>query len=283
MATGRHFAHSALNIQPGRLFLAVACTVLVVLSSISSLAQTQAKPKVVEIANPSSVLLVGNSFFYFNNGMNAYVDRLAKSADAKSNFRASMATINGAALDWHDIDSYFRPSVASFTQPSDTDIVYDRREPKFDTVILMDCSLCAIHPDLKATFPEHVKQQSAKVRAHGAVPVLFMTWAYGSAPAMTAPVAEAYTQAGNSNDVLVIPVGLAFANSVAQRPDVDLYFVDKQHPSRMGTYLAACTVYASLFKKSPVGLKYTAGLDEGTANFLQTVAWETVQKYFKPE
>jgi hypothetical protein len=31
-----------------------------------------------------------------------------------------------------------------------------------------------------------------------------------------------------------------------------------------------------------VDLKYTAGLDDATAKFLQTVAWETVQEYFKP-
>jgi hypothetical protein len=42
----------------------------------------------------------------------------------------------------------------------------------------------------------------------------------------------------------------------------------------------ANTVYASLFRKSPVGLKYTAGLDESTATFLQTVAWQTVQDYY---
>jgi hypothetical protein len=50
-----------------------------------------------------------------------------------------------------------------------------------------------------------------------------------------------------------------------------------------GTYLAAATVYAALFKKSPQGLKYTAGLDGDTAGFLQTVAWQTVQDYFSPK
>jgi hypothetical protein len=47
-----------------------------------------------------------------------------------------------------------------------------------------------------------------------------------------------------------------------------------------GTYLAAATLYAALFKKSPVGLKYGAGLDDPTTKHLQTVAWETVQDYF---
>ena len=55
---------------------------------------------------------------------------------------------------------------------------------------------------------------------------------------------------------------------------------DKRHPSLAGTYLAAATIYAALFKKSPVGAQYTAGLDEATAKHLQTVAWDTVEDYF---
>jgi hypothetical protein len=97
---------------------------------------------------------------------------------------------------------------------------------------------------------------------------------------MTAELAEAYTMAGNQNEALVIPAGLAFARSLRQRPELILHASDKRHPSLAGTYLAACTVYAALFKKSPEGLGYTAGLDAGTARFLQTAAWETVRDYF---
>ena len=82
---------------------------------------------------------------------------------------------------------------------------------------------------------------------------------------MTAALAEAYTQAANQNDAFVIPAGLAFARSLARRPELILHASDKRHPSLAGTYLAACTVYAALFKKSPEGLGYTAGLDAGTA------------------
>ena len=107
-------------------------------------------------------------------------------------------------------------------------------------------------------------------------------WCSSSRGQMTAHLAEAYTQAANDNDVFVIPAGLAFACSISQRPDLNLHAADKRHPSLLGTYLGACTVYASLFKNSPVGVKYTAGIDEATAKFLQTVAWETVQAYFTP-
>jgi hypothetical protein len=47
-----------------------------------------------------------------------------------------------------------------------------------------------------------------------------------------------------------------------------------------GTYLAACTTFAALTGRSPVGNPYLAGIDEPTARLLQTVAWETVQDYY---
>lgn len=106
-----------------------------------------------------------------------------------------------------------------------------------------------------------------------------MSWAYADKPEMTQELAEAYTRAANDNDAFVIPAGLAFARSIQQRPGLNLYQPDKRHPTLAGTYLAACTVYASIFGKSPVGLKYDAGLGEDTARFLQTVALETVKAY----
>jgi hypothetical protein len=52
--------------------------------------------------------------------------------------------------------------------------------------------------------------------------------------------------------------------------------------SLAGTSLAACTVYATLYRKSPSGLRYSAGLNPELAALLQSTAWETVQEYFKP-
>jgi hypothetical protein len=97
---------------------------------------------------------------------------------------------------------------------------------------------------------------------------------------MTATLAEAYTAAGNANNALVIPAGLAFARAVARQPELNLYAKDKRHPSLAGTYLAACTVFAALTGRSPVGNSYLADIDAPTARFLQMTAWETVQEYY---
>jgi hypothetical protein len=45
--------------------------------------------------------------------------------------------------------------------------------------------------------------------------------------------------------------------------------------------IAACTTFAALTGRSPVGNLYHATIDEPTARFLQTVAWETVQDYYR--
>jgi hypothetical protein len=77
-----------------------------------------------------------------------------------------------------------------------------------------------------------------------------------------------------------VQTGPAFARSIAKRPDINLYVADKRHPSLAGTYLGAATVYAALFRQSPVGLGYTAGLPADVVKHLQEVAWETVQGFY---
>jgi hypothetical protein len=247
-------------------------------------AAAQTKPKMMEsgVTRPASAIYIGNSFFYYNNSMHNHVSLLLRSGEPTYAFRSTSATISGSGADWHDVESYFRPNaVGSYSFDADNNIVFNKLDRLFDLAIMMDCSQCPIHPQLKTVFAKFSKKHSETVRKHGAKPVFFMSWAYADKPEMTAELAEAYTKAGNDNGAFVIPAGLAFARSLKQRPQLNLYAPDKRHPSLAGTYLAAGTIYGALFKKSPEGLKYTAGLDEATAKFLQTTAWEIVQDYYR--
>ena len=261
---------------------AVLSLTLLIGSAGPALAQT--KPKLLGLGEvPSSVLYVGNSFFYYNNSLHSHVLALLRSVNPVDPFRSVSITISGSGFDWHDFDSYFRPNaVGGYGFDASNNIVFVKADKLWDAAIMMDCSQCPIHPQLGKVFVEYAKKNADIARKHGAKPVFFMSWAYADKPEMTAQLAEAYTQAANDNGVYVIPAGLAFARSVAARPTLNLYAADKRHPSLAGTYLAAATVYASLFKKSPVGLKYSAGLDADTVTHLQTIAWDTVQDYYKP-
>jgi len=248
----------------------------------NAVAQTAPKVKGLGSQPPKTALYVGNSFFYFNNSMHSIVGRLLSAADPQSRgqYRSTSVTISGSGLDWHDMEAYLKPgALAAYSFTADNKVVFNKFEKPFDVVIMNDCSQCPIHPQLKDAFHEFARKHSQTVVKHGARPVLFMTWAYADMPEMTRQLAEQYTIAGNANDALVVPAGLAFAKAIAKHPQINLYDPDKRHPSLAGSYLSACTILASVYGKSPVGNSYTAGIDPQTARFLQEVAWETTLEY----
>jgi hypothetical protein len=245
-------------------------TLLLFACVLGGAAHAQTKPTRTDLGRDTarSLLWVGNSFFYYNNSMHGHVANLSKAADLKPGIRGVSVAISASGLDWHDMASYFRPDGIG------------RYSFSADNEIMMDCSQCPVHPKLAQTFHDTVAAHSKTVRQHGAQPVLFMSWAYKDKPEMTEQLAEQYTRAGNANDALVIPVGLAFAKALAQRPDIELYIADKRHPTLAGTYLAACVVFASVTGQSPVANSYTAGLDAAAVAHLQNMAWQTVQAYY---
>lgn len=260
-----------------------ALSSLIFLISLSNavLAQTKPNRTASDGDPPRSILWAGNSFFYYNNSMHNHVGRLVGASEPKMAHRSTSVTISGSGLDWHDMESYFRPNgIGKYSFVGNNEVRFNKFDKLFEAVIMIDCSQCPVHPQLKPVFHEYAKKQSDIVRKNGAVPIFLMTWAYKDKPEMTAQLAQEYTVAGNDNDALVIPAGLAFAKAIAKRPDLELYQPDKRHPSHLGTYLAACTTYSSIYGKSVVGNTYIAGIDTETVKFLQTVAWETVQEYF---
>ena len=229
----------------------------------------------------SSAVYIGNSFFYYNNGINSHITKLLAAREPARAWRSTMITISGSGLDWHDVDSYFRPNaVGRYSFDPDNNVVFNNLERLFDIAVIMDSSQGPLHPQLESVFDDYSARNAASLRKNGAEPVFFMSWAYKDKPDMTLPLAEKYTQAGNREKALVVPAGLAFARSIAQRPALDLYVDDKRHPSLAGTYLAACTTFMCLFGKSPEGLSWRADLDGEIAAFLQRIARETVEVYF---
>jgi hypothetical protein len=265
-------------------FRVLACAVVLAAGCLPAAAQIVPKVTASSVAEPHSAIFIGNSFFYYNNSLHNHVSLLMKAANPSYRLRMTSVTISGSGADWHDVDSYFRPNaIGMYSFDENNNVVFNKIDKLFDLAIMMDCSQCPIHPQLASTFYDYSRRHSETVRRHGAQPVLFMSWAYADKPEMTAELAEAYTKAGNDNGALVIPAGLAFAAAAKQRPGLVLHAADKRHPSVAGTYLAAATVYAALFKTSPEGLKYTAGLDPDTARLLQTVAWQTTQDYYSPK
>ncbi|MCD8340071.1 MAG: hypothetical protein LUC43_07730, partial [Burkholderiales bacterium] len=245
-------------------------------------------PKVTDLPKiPKSVLLVGNSFMYYNNGIVQWLEGM-RDADGKDLPLFSMVTIAYGGIDWHDINSYFRPNgINSYTvlnDGSNTLVFNEPKEPLFDAVVLQDNSQGPIHAELKLMLAKAVRQNAQILRDKGVSPLLMLTWAFSGHPEMTKALADSTIRIANENDMMIVPVGLAFAKALQERPKLKLIIADKRHPSVAGTYLEVCVIYATLLKESPEGIKWD-GLGElevsdEDAAFLQKVAWDTVSSFF---
>lgn len=213
---------------------------------------------------PAKVLFVGNSFTYYNNSLHNHYRALVRASGAEfaKPSRGRILTISGGHLPEH---------IGGFANMV--------RSDDWDAVIMQGHSLGPISEATAAPFQEAARNYSTIIRAQGAEPVFFMTWAYSGKPEMTALLNEAYTSIGEELDATVVPVGLAFERVTIDRPEIALRTNDKKHPSLEGTYLAACTFFAVLHGASPEGLPYDAGLDAELAAYLQQSAWRSVVAY----
>ena len=263
-------------------------TILCAASLTAFAADYTVKPKVTQLPNvPSRVLLVGNSFMYYNCGVNGYISGISKPLGIK--MKTTMATIGGAGLDWHLVKTYLRKDgLASYSTLNDgSNKLSFNKYPDgkvFEAVVLQDNSQGPIHPELSKFFKKYAAIHSKDIREAGAEPVFLMTWAYAGKPEMTQQLADATIKVANENNALVIPVGLAFAKSLKERPDLKMTVADNRHPTAAGSYLEAATILASLTKKSPEGSTFLGGcekpLTKEDAAFLQRVAWETVKDFY---
>ena len=121
---------------------------------------------------------------------------------------------------------------------------------KWDYVVLQEMS----HVPITApkSFFSSVEGLCREIRANGAVPILFATWAYQRGGAkltdkgwdydeMAQKLSEAYHKAAQENNALIADVGNRFYElSHAQ----NLYAADGVHPNEAGSHIAAETIAA---------------------------------------
>ena len=80
---------------------------------------------------------------------------------------------------------------------------------------------------------------------------------------------------------MFIPAGEAWRAAWRVDPGLPLYDGDQFHPSPLGSYAAALSIFAELYRQSPVGLPARLMLDDGAvlqfdanqAQVVQTAAW----------
>lgn len=233
--------------------------------------------KAPQVDTPTRVLFVGNSYLYYGDSVHNHVRRLlaADNPGIEHELKYKSATIGGASLAHHNIDHLTKPGQIGVKEP-------------FQLVILQGGSGEPLSAQRRAQFRTTAIEFSKVITARGGKVALYLDHAYVRPHKRASPENIVLTEdlivtVANEIGALVIPVGLAFEEAYRRRPDIKLHKeFDGTHPDLIGTYLAACTVYASVYGKSPVGngYDYYGKIDKETAGFLQQVAADTVGKFF---
>ncbi|MDO4739406.1 MAG: SGNH/GDSL hydrolase family protein [Eubacteriales bacterium] len=173
------------------------------------------------------ILMLGNSFTYFNDMPKLLAQMLGEEV---------VAHTRGGAFLSEQLNEEAEMGMQTLRA---------LREEKWDYVVLQEQSRAPIF--CKEKFHESVRGLCALIRAAGAKPVLYASWAYRegseklagtemSYAAMDEGLYASYHEAAQENDALVADVGRAFT---AVRGIVNLYEADDYHPSAAGSMLAA--------------------------------------------
>jgi len=231
--------------------------------------------KKLKHTSPKSVLFVGNSYLYYNDSLHNHFKAMAdeKYPGYEGSVNVKSSTIGGSRLKHHNLDHLLKPKAISSIN-------------KFELVVLQGGSGEGLSKKDRKAFAKIAKEHIKRIKANGSEAALYMIHAYVEPhqdfdPNLIRVIEKMYVTAGNKNQTLVIPVGLAFENAYEQQPDITLHHLDGTHPALLGTYLAACTVFASVFNESPVGLNYDYNglVDPSDKLFLQEIAESTVRTF----
>lgn len=173
------------------------------------------------------ILMLGNSFTFFND----MPDMLAQLTGAEV-----VAHTRGGARLAEQLNPNTKMGAA--TQAA-------LRKEKWDYVVLQEMSNGPITSP--ASFVSSVTRLCEQIRANGAVPVLYATWAYQRGgeklrafgmdyDQMYQQLHQAYVQAARDTGALLADVGARFYQLADQQ---ELYAQDSYHPSEAGSRLAA--------------------------------------------
>jgi hypothetical protein len=188
----------------------------VICISISSQSFAQEKKDTVR------VLLVGNSYIYYNN-LAQMIGLITDSLNTKIICKKS--TIGAATLGQHwnsERGLKTKKIIAS---------------NKFDIVVIQDNSMWPLeHKDSLLIYGQLFCNY---IRANGAKPYLYNTWAREKTPQTQSSINAVYNELAALENAVNVPVGSSFDLARKTIPTMNLFHPDGSHPSAVGTFLIA--------------------------------------------
>ena len=245
-----------------------------------------------EQADPIKILFVGNSLTFYND-MPSIFKGIAEASDV---------TVETECL---ASGSYYLSYYANENNNYGAKYRSYLANNNYDYVILQAQSTELLRVYDSSSLPSATTLVDL-ARDAGATPILYMTWGLPEGysfvtgtgdkyeytyDTMTDALCDTYYKLGNELGVKVSPVGLNFRNYKNIYDEVDLICDDDKHPTFAGSYLAACTIYNTIFedydfpeeekayKSTCLGAPYwnsdevnVADMDEITAGDLQMIS-----------
>ncbi|MDZ7963802.1 MAG: SGNH/GDSL hydrolase family protein [Nostoc sp. DedSLP03] len=182
------------------------------------------------------VLFIGNSYTYFND-LPWLTQQLAASAKEAKTLETEMVVIGGATLQNH----WKRGKALRLLKAK-----------RWDYVVLQEQSTLPI------TNPQEMHKYAtlfdAEIKRVNSQTLFYLTWAKQNQPETQQILTDAYMNIAQELKAKVAPVGIAWQKIQEANLKLNLYSSDRSHPSPIGSYVAACVFYTTLYGNSPVGL-----------------------------
>ena len=214
---------------------------------------------------PATILFVGNSFTFWNGGLWKHMQGLSATHGEGTGAKTSRVVRGGASLK----------------------VLWKRTKAR-DTIANGDFDVIVLQEDLPETtvvdFHTYAAKFDALAHEAGSRLIFFMAWNYERLDWMSMEeIAAEHRKMAETLGAEVAPCGLAWQRAMAERPEIDIYDQDREHPSVHGTYLTLLVIYSTIYGESAVDLDLTPP-DEFQITpeddaWLRRVAWETVQAW----
>lgn len=169
------------------------------------------------------ILFIGNSYT-FGHALPELLAHLCQAS--KWPVEIESHTAGGATLEKHYNDG---AAVAKI------------RSGRWDFVVLQEQSMRPIVQ--RGMMWRYARLFDAEIRKSGARTVFFLTWARAWWPESQADLTNAYQGIARELGADVVPVGIAWEDSLRLRPSLALHDGDGSHSSPVGNYLAACVFH----------------------------------------
>jgi len=226
----------------------------------------------VKAQDSASVLFIGNSYTYVND----LPSLLQSVVDAQGDYLYVDSRTQGGATFQTHVDN-----ASTYTKINGYN---------WDYVVLQAQSQEPSFPDsqVNSTTLPNAQRLADSIYANNfcSEVLMFMTWGRENGDPQWQPISTfegmnerlrlAYLRMADSVQGSTSPVGSAWRYVRENYPSIQLYAGDGSHPSYAGSYLAACTFYASIYRKTPVGTSFIGSLSAQDAQNLQTAAALTV-------